>query len=174
MPKNSIPCVHSHQSMAIQSITHLVASFCLGYFIQPQNCEISNSGGNIFCKVNQPAGIRGDFESGCCYHPSPWTVIHLPGTSEGWINGDTSEGLLEINTRDNTENMWVGHISFAILFGKYVIRFDSMYYVVDIIVWDKESTKTMMMVAVMMMITMITMMMMMTMANVVTGVGGDQ
>ena len=49
-----------------------------------------------------------------------------------------------------------------------------MYYVVDIIVWDKESRKTMMMVAVMMMITMITMMTMMTMANVVTGVGGDQ
>ena len=60
-----------HQSVAIQSITHLVASFCLGYFIQPQNCEISNSEGNIFCKVNQPAGIRGGFESGCCYHPSP-------------------------------------------------------------------------------------------------------
>ena len=167
MPKNSIPtpkCGHSVNYAPC-------CEFLPWVFHSTPKCETSNSGWNIFCKVHQPAGIRGGFESGCCYHPSPWTVIHLPGTSEGWINGDTSEGLLEINTRDNTENMWVGHISFAILFGKYVIGFDSMYYVVDIIVWDKESTKTMMMVAVMMMITMMTMM---TMANVVTGVGGDQ
>ena len=32
---------------------------CLGDFIQPKNCEISNSGGNIFCKTLHPVKTFG-------------------------------------------------------------------------------------------------------------------
>ena len=36
------------------SICDKTAKISLGDFIQPQNCEISNSGGNIFCKTFFP------------------------------------------------------------------------------------------------------------------------
>ena len=49
----------------------LLRVFALGISFNPKTVKSQIQGGNIFCKVHQPAGIRGGFESGCCYHPSP-------------------------------------------------------------------------------------------------------
>ena len=73
-----------HQSVAIQSITHLVASFCLGYFIQPQNVKPQIQGGIYSVKFLQIFGGTEKYPAyvGHCQKPNQRQILTHRDTAE--------------------------------------------------------------------------------------------